>query len=47
MYPFEDDELNLKKLAELMNDHDLQGETTIEFWTVMGKSFVTRVNLPK
>jgi len=47
MYPFEDDELNLKKLDELMHDHDLQGETTIEFWTVMGKSFVTRVNLPK
>ncbi|QEE15697.1 translation initiation factor IF-5A [Promethearchaeum syntrophicum] len=47
MYPFEEDELNLKKLEELMHDHDLQGETTIEFWTVMGKSFVTRVNLPK
>ena len=47
MYPFEDDELNLKKLEELISDHDLQGETTIDFWTVMGKSFVTRVVLPK
>ncbi len=47
MYPFEDDELNLKKLKELINDHDLQGESTIEFWTVMGRSFVTRVVLPK
>ncbi|MHA1727866.1 MAG: translation initiation factor IF-5A [Promethearchaeota archaeon] len=47
MYPFEDDELNLKKLKELMDDHDLQGESTIEFWTVMGRSFVTRVVLPK
>ena len=47
MYPFEDDELNLKKLEELINDHDLQGETTIDFWTVMGRSFVTRVVLPK
>ena len=47
MYPFEDDELNLKKLKELIDDHDLQGESTIEFWTVMGRSFVTRVVLPK
>jgi len=47
MYPFEDDELNLRKLKELMDDHDLQGESTIEFWTVMGRSFVTRVVLPK
>jgi len=47
MYPFEDDELNLKKLNELKDDHDLQGESTIEFWTVMGRSFVTRVVLPK
>ncbi|MHA1563236.1 MAG: translation initiation factor IF-5A [Promethearchaeota archaeon] len=44
MYPFE---LNLKKLKELIDDHDLQGESTIEFWTVMGRSFVTRVVLPK
>jgi len=47
MYPFEDDELNLRKLKELIDDHDLQGESTIEFWTVMGRSFVTRVVLPK
>ncbi len=47
MYPFEDDELNLNKLKELIGDHDLQGESTIEFWTVMGRSFVTRVILPK
>ena len=47
MYPFEDDELNLKKIQELINDHDLQSESTIEFWTVMGRSFVTRVVLPK
>ncbi len=47
MYPFEDDELNLKKLHELIDDHDLQAESTIEFWTVMGRSFVTRVVLPK
>jgi len=26
---------------------DIQGESTIEFWTVMGRSFVTRVVLPK
>ena len=47
MYPFEDDELNLNKIKELQNDHDLQGESTIEFWTVMGRSFVTRVITPK
>lgn len=47
MYPFEDDELNLKKLTKLIGDHELQGECTIDFWTVMGKSFVTRVILPK
>ena len=47
MYPFEDDELNLSKLQKLIDDPDLQGESTIEFWTVMGRSFVTRVVLPK
>ena len=47
MFPFEDDELNLKKLEELKNDHEQQSECTIEFWTVMGRSFVTRVITPK
>lgn len=47
MFPFEDDTVNINKLNEVMADPDLMGETQCEFWTVMGKSFITRVIPPK
>ncbi len=47
MYPFEDDEVNINKLNEVIADPDSMGETNIEFWTVIGRSFVTRVIPPK
>jgi translation initiation factor 5A len=46
MYPFDDDEVNINKLNEVIKEGDY-GEVSIEFWTVMGKSFITRVVPPK
>jgi translation initiation factor 5A len=46
-YPMEDNESELEKIEKLLDDPSMMGETEIEFWTVAGKSFVTRVILPK
>ncbi|MHA1647904.1 MAG: translation initiation factor IF-5A [Promethearchaeota archaeon] len=46
-FPFEDDEVNLDKVKELIADPDMVGDTNIEFWTVVGRSFATRIVLPK
>ena len=46
MYPVDDDEVVLGKLQQLVDDPALMAESSVEFWTVMGKSFVTRVMIP-
>jgi len=46
-YPFEDDEISVQKLAEILADPSIMGETSIEFWTVVGRNFITRVITPK
>ena len=46
-FPFEDDEVNMAKLEEIMQDESLMSETNIEFWTVIGRSFCTRIIPPK
>lgn len=46
-FPLDETDAETQKLLDLMNDQSIWGEVTIEFWTVMGRSFVTRVVLPK
>ena len=46
-YPLDSEDSESRKLQEIMGDHDIWGELIIEFWTVVGKSFCTRVILPK
>ena len=41
-----EDEVNYKKIEKLLADPNLWNETTIEFWDVMNKKFVTRIILP-
>ena len=46
-YPLEDNESEHEKLKELANDPGKMSQSDCEFWTVIGKSFVTRVIPPK
>ena len=46
-YPLGDDLPELEKIKNLIADQDAMSETEVEFWTVMGKSFSTRIVLPK
>jgi translation initiation factor 5A len=47
-YPFdEEDTQSLEKLQEIVDNPDLIGETTIEYWDVMNKKFITRVAINK
>jgi translation initiation factor 5A len=46
-YPLDEEDAETEKLAGLLEDRSNWGEVTIEFWTVVGRSFVTRVVLPK
>ncbi len=46
-YPLDDNESEHEKLKGLLADPAQMGESEAEFWTVIGKSFVTRVVLPK
>ena len=46
-YPLGEDLPELEKIKNLLADQDAMAETEVEFWTVMGKSFSTRIVLPK
>lgn len=46
-YPLDEEDSETEKIKELVSDRSTWGEVTIEFWTVVGRSFVTRVVLPK
>jgi translation initiation factor 5A len=46
-YPLGEDLPELEKIKNLIADQDAMSETEVEFWTVMGKSFSTRIVLPK
>ena len=46
-YPLGEDLPELLRIKKLLADQDAMSETEVEFWTVMGKSFSTRIVLPK
>lgn len=47
-YPLDEEEVDiLNKLQQLVENPDLAGDTTIEYWDVLNKKFVTRVSFNK
>ncbi len=46
-FPLDEEDSESRKLSEIMGDHDIWGELVIEFWTVVGRSFCTRIIMPK
>ncbi|MHA1672157.1 MAG: translation initiation factor IF-5A [Promethearchaeota archaeon] len=46
-YPLDEEDSESRKLQEIIGDHDVWGELIIEFWTVVGRSFCTRIIMPK
>ena len=46
-YPLGDNAQEEEKIKQLLADQDLMAESESEFWTVTGKSFCTRIVLPK
>jgi translation initiation factor 5A len=46
-FPLEDDTVSLEKLQELANNPEELSSTSVEFWTVIGKNFITRVMTAK
>ncbi|MCF2141692.1 MAG: translation initiation factor IF-5A [Candidatus Lokiarchaeota archaeon] len=46
-YPLDEEDSETSKLHDLLDDRSIWGDVTVEFWTVVGRSFVTRIVLPK
>ena len=46
-FPLDNNQSEHEKLAELLKDPGKMAESEVEYWTVIGQSFVTRVVLPK
>ncbi|MHA1612782.1 MAG: translation initiation factor IF-5A [Promethearchaeota archaeon] len=46
-FPLDEEDSESKKLHGIISDHDSWAEIIIEFWTVVGRSFCTRVVMPK
>jgi len=46
-FPLDEEDSESKKLHGIIGDHDSWAEIIIEFWTVVGRSFCTRVVMPK